>query len=131
VRAIAKEGTSLGRILFQGADPSTRLVGLTINFPIEYCPPWLREHEIEAELTDAAWKRLAELWKRYPKAGQLLARHGVPPKVRSAAGRRLLATRGGKATAAKMRPLGYPNLAKAREVLRRKAVERHTVEATQ
>jgi hypothetical protein len=38
-----------------------------------------------------------------------------------ATGRSMLAMRGGKATAAKRRALGFPNLVKAREALRRKA----------
>ncbi|HEY6298163.1 MAG TPA: hypothetical protein VIW95_00845 [Candidatus Binatus sp.] len=38
-----------------------------------------------------------------------------------ATGRSMLAVGGGKATAAKMRALGFPNLVKAREALRRKA----------
>jgi hypothetical protein len=105
----------------KGAPPSTELVPIVLNVPIDYLPPWWRERDIEAALQKAAWQKLLTLWNREPTAGQLLARRGVPDEVRSAAGRALLAARGGKATAAKMRALGYPNLVKAREALKRKS----------
>jgi len=54
--------------------------------------------------------------------GQLLARKNVPAELRSRAARSMLAMRGGRATAAKMRAAGFPNLVKAREALKRKAL---------
>jgi hypothetical protein len=83
-----------------------------------------RERNHSRARKGGAFQKLTALWRREPTAGQLLARHGVPDEVRSAAGRALLATRGGKATAAKMRALGYPNLIQAREALKRKTAMR-------
>jgi hypothetical protein len=56
----------------------------------------------------------------------LLASHSVSAKVRRRAARSLLATRGGKATAAKMQGLGYSNPVKACEALKRKTSEHRT-----
>lgn len=105
----------------RGAPRSTELIPFVFNLPIEFLPPWWREKEIEAELEKAARQKLLSLWRRKPTASQLLACRGAPDEVRSAAGRALFAVRGGKATAAKMREKGFPNLVKAREALKRKA----------
>jgi hypothetical protein len=120
IRKLGQAGRSLEAVLMKGAPPSTELVPIVLNVPIEHLPPWLRERDIAAALEKAAWQRLVGLWRHEPTAGQLLARRGVPDEVRSAAGRAMLAARGGKATAAKMRVQCFPNLAKAREALKRK-----------
>ena len=121
IRELGRAGRTLAAVLTRGAPSSTELVPFVLNLPIKYLPPWWREKEIEAELEKAAMQKLLSLWRRKPTVSQLLARSGVPHEVRSAAGRALFATRGGKATAAQMRALGFPNLVKAREALKRKA----------
>jgi hypothetical protein len=75
--------------------------------------------EIEAAVQAGAVKALEQLKRQPIPPGRLLASPGVPAEVRSRAARSMLAMRGGKATAAKMRMLGFPNLVKAREALRR------------
>jgi hypothetical protein len=58
------------------------------------------------------------------KPYQLLGRRDLPPEVRSAAARSMLGYRGAIALREKMKPLGYPNLVKAREAQRLKVAER-------
>ena len=103
--------------------PDDYLIPVTVMLPISCMPPWWRKEEIEEAIQEAAWKELGRLVHRPPTPGQLLGRADTPAKARSNAGRSLLAARGGKATAAKMRALGFPNLAKAREALRPRAFE--------
>jgi hypothetical protein len=79
--------------------------------------------EINAAIHAAATKAVARLARQRIPPGRLLASPGVPAKVRGRAARSMLAMRGGKATAVKMRALGFPNLVKAREALKRKTSE--------
>jgi len=123
IRKFGQVGRSLDAVLMRGAPASTEIVPIVLSVPVDYLPPWWREQDIAAALEKAAFKKLLALWRQQPTPGQLLARRGVPDKVRSAAGRAMLAARVGKATAVKMRALGYPNLLKAREALRRKVQE--------
>jgi len=123
LRKFRMVGRSLEAVLMRGAPASTEIVPIVLNVPVGYLPPWWREQDIAAALEKAAFKKLLALWRQQPTPGQLLARRGVPDKVRSAAGRAMLAARGGKATAAKMRTQGFPNLVRAREALRRKVQE--------
>lgn len=70
--------------------------------------------------------QLAELDRGTPlrKPYQLLGRRDLPPEIRRKAARSMLGYRGAIALRNKMKPLGYPNLAKAREAQMRKAAER-------
>jgi hypothetical protein len=90
---------------------------------------WFSRAEINSVIHAAATKAVARLARQPIPPGRLLAASGVPAKVRSRAARSMLAMRGGKATAAKMSALGFPNLAKAREVLRRKADSRRSAQS--
>jgi hypothetical protein len=92
-----------------------------VHLPLGDLPPWIQLEEIEVAIQEGATERLARLERRLVTPGQMLARKGVPAELRSQAARSMLAMRGGRATAAKMRALGYPNLVKAREALKRKA----------
>jgi len=76
--------------------------------------------EINAAIQAAATKAVARLARQPISPGRLLASQDVPAKLRSQAARSMLAMRGGRATAAKMRALGFPNLIKAREALNRR-----------
>jgi hypothetical protein len=58
------------------------------------------------------------------KPYQLLGRRDLPAEIRSAAARSMLGYRGAIALREKMKPLGYPNLVKAREAQRLKVAER-------
>ena len=73
-----------------------------------------------AEIT-AAIEALARLERQPIPPGRLLASPGVPREIRRKAARSMLAIRGGKATAANMRELGFPNLVKAREARKHRA----------
>ena len=97
------------------------LIPFVVSLPEDVVPTWFGLEEIEAVIRDAAIDAVARIARGQVNPGQLLARKDVPAELRSQAARSMLAMRGGKATAAKMRPLGYPNLVKAREALRRKA----------
>jgi len=98
------------------------LIPFVVNLPADVVPPWMRLEEVQAAICDAAADTVARLTRgQLVTPGQLLARKNVPAELRSRAARSMLAMRGGRATAAKMRPLGYPNLVKAREALSRKA----------
>jgi hypothetical protein len=100
------------------------IIPFVVNLPAEDVPPWVRPEEFEAAVYEAVTKAVTRLAARSVTPGQLLARKNVPAELRSKAARAMLAMRGGRATAAKMRPLGYPNLVKARAVLTRKAARR-------
>jgi hypothetical protein len=93
---------------------------LPLGERLSYC---FSRSEITAAIEAAAIKALERLACQPIPPGRLLSSPSVPASVRSRAARSMLSLRGGKATAAKMRPLGFPNLVKARETLRRKAVE--------
>jgi hypothetical protein len=88
---------------------------------------WFSRDEIDAAIQAAATKALERLRRQPISPGRVLASQDSPAKLRSQAARAMLAMRGGRATATKMRALGYPNLTKAREVRRRKAMERRTI----
>ena len=120
IRKLGRAGRTLEAVLLKGAPASAELVPIVLNVPVDYIPRWWRERDIAAALEKGAWQKLLALWRHEPTAGQLLARRGVPDEVRSAAGRAMLATRGGKATAAKMRAAGFPNLVTARAALKLK-----------
>jgi hypothetical protein len=109
-------------VLFKGAPRESELIPFVVMMPMGSLPPWFRLREIESVIEDAAVKAVDRLWCRQGvRPGQLLARKNVPAELRSQAARSMLAMRGGRATAAKMRAVGFPNLVKAREALRRKA----------
>jgi hypothetical protein len=82
---------------------------------------WFSRAEINAAVEAGATKALERFARQPIPPGRLLSSPGVPVKVRSRAAHSMLAMRGGKATAAKMRVLGYPNLVKAREARKRVA----------
>ena len=96
------------------------LIPFVVSLPEDVVPTWFGLEKIEAVIRDAALDAVARIARGQVNPGQLLARKDVPAELRSQAARSMLAMRGGRATAAKMRPLGYPNLVKAREALRRK-----------
>jgi hypothetical protein len=77
--------------------------------------------ELYAAVSEAVYDAVTRLAARRVTPGQLLARKNVPAEMRSKPARSMLAMRGGRATAEKMRVLGFPNLAKARAALQRKA----------
>lgn len=81
---------------------------------------WFPRAEIEAAIEAAATEALKRLAREPISPGRLLASEGVPAELRSQAARSMLAMRGGRARAAKMRAVRYPNLVKAREALKRK-----------
>jgi hypothetical protein len=112
------------KLLKQGED-SEGEVPFTIWLPIGgRLAFWFSRAEISAAIEAAATKALERLKRQPIPPGRLLASPGVPAKVRSGAARSMLSIRGGKATAAKMRALGFPNLVKAREARGRKAESR-------
>src|SRR5215813_8449276 len=97
------------------------LIPLVISIPAAKILPWIKPEELDAAIYQAVTDAVTRLADREVTPGQLLARKNVPPELRSQAARSMLAMRGGRATAAKMRSLGFPNLVKAREALKRKA----------
>jgi hypothetical protein len=101
------------------------LVPFVVNIPAADIPPWVGSEELKAAVCEAVTDAVTRLAQRIVTPGQLLARKNVPPELRSKAARSMLAMKGGRATAAKMRALGYPNLVKAREALKRKAARCH------
>jgi hypothetical protein len=100
---------------------SPELIPFVINLRADTVPTWIRPEVVEVAVREAVTDAVARLARGQATPGQLLARKNVPAELRSQAARSMLAMRGGRATAAKMRPLGYPNLIKAREALRHKA----------
>lgn len=94
---------------------SKELIPFVVPIPAANIPPWVRPEELKATVYEAVTEAVTRLAQRRVTPGQLLARKNVPAELRSQAARSMLAMRGGKATAAKMRPLGFPNLVKARE----------------
>src|SRR5215469_18655668 len=96
------------------------LIPFVVSIPAAQIPAWVRPEELEATVHEAVADAVTRLAQRRVTPGQLLARKNVPPELRSKAARSMLAMRGGRATATKMRPLGFPNLVKAREALKRK-----------
>jgi hypothetical protein len=92
-------------------------------------PPWLSDNQLREAVSMGVRDAVMALSKRRITPGHLLARKNLPPAVRSAAARAMLAMRGGRATAKKMSPLGYPNLVKAREALRCKVAEQKVAKA--
>ena len=103
-------------------------------FPAEVAQRYLDEisRDVPAKLLLMSAKLnvdLAELEGRSAprKPYQLLGRRDLPPEMRSKAARSMLGYRGAIALREKMKPLGYPNLAKAREVQRRKVAERRAL----
>jgi hypothetical protein len=99
-------------------------VRVPVYFPAEVAQSYLDEinREIPRKLLLLSAKfevELAELEGRTApprKAYQLLGRRDLPPEIRSSkAARSMLGYRGAVALREKMKPLGYPNLVKARE----------------
>ena len=119
-RELVRSRRSLEAVGFKETPASTELIPFVVNIPRVSFPPWLREEEIELAVRQAVTDAVMRLGQRLVTPGQLLARKNVSAELRSQAARSMLAMRGGKATAAKMRDLGYPNLVKAREALKRK-----------
>lgn len=103
---------------------SKELIPFVVNIPAADIPPWIRSDELEAAVYEAVTDAVTRFAQRLVTPGQLLARRNVPAELRSQAARSMLAMRGGKATAAKMRALGFPNLKKAREARSSKAARR-------
>jgi hypothetical protein len=100
-------------------------------FPVEVAQRYLDEisRDVPAKLLLLSAKfevALADLEGRTAprKPYQLLGRRDLPPEVRSKAARSMLGYRGAIALREKMKPLGYPNLVKAREAQMRKVAER-------
>jgi hypothetical protein len=98
------------------------LIPFVINLPEDIIPMWFGMEKIHTVIREAAVDAVNRLARGQIKPGCLLGHNNVPAELRSQAARSMLAMRGGKATAAKMRKLGYPNLVKAREALKRKSV---------
>jgi hypothetical protein len=107
-------------------------VRVPVYFPVEVAQRYLDEisRDIPAKLLLLSAKFAVELadleGETAPrKPYQLLGRRDLPPEVRSKAARSMLVGyRGAIALREKMKPLGYPNLVKAREAQRRKIAER-------
>ena len=100
-------------------------------FPAEVAQRYLDEisRDIPAKLLLLSAKFAVELAHLEGEAAprkpyQLLGRRDLPPEVRSKAARSMMGYRGAVALREKMKPLGYPNLVKAREAQRRKVAER-------
>jgi len=106
------------------SENSPELIPFVINLRADVVPTWIRPEVVEAAVREAVTDAVARLAHGEATPGQLLARKDVPAEIRSQAARSMLAMRGGRATAAKMCPLGYPNLVKAREALRRRRRDR-------
>jgi hypothetical protein len=102
----------------------TDLQPFLVDLPLSDLPPWRQLEEIEAAVQEGATEALARLARRPVTPGEMLARKNVPAELRSQAARSMLAMRGGKALAAKMREAGYRNLVKAREAKQRRRIER-------
>ena len=103
-------------------------------FPAEVAQRYLDEisREIPEKLLLLGAKfavELADLEGRSApkKPYQLLSRRDLPPEIRSKAARSMLGYQGAIALREKMKPLGYPNLVKAREAQKRKAAERAAI----
>jgi hypothetical protein len=100
-------------------------------FPVEVAQRYLDEisRDVPAKLLLLSAEfavELADLEGRTAprKPYQLLGRRDLPPEIRSKAARSMMGYRGAIALREKMKPLGYPNLVKAREAQRRKVAER-------
>jgi hypothetical protein len=100
-------------------------------FPVQVAQRYLDEisRDVPAKLLLLSAKFAVELadleGETAPrKPYQLLGRRDLPPEIRSKAARSMLGYRGAIALREKMKPLGYPNLVKAREAQRRKIAER-------
>jgi hypothetical protein len=98
---------------------ASELIPFVINIPEDLLPTWIRSEEIYDAVCEAAFDAVGRLGRSLTPA-QVLGRKNVPAELRSRAARSMLAMRGGRATAAKMREHGYPNLVKARKALRNK-----------
>ena len=106
------------------------LIPFVVSIPAAKIPAWVRPEELEATVHEAVADAVTRLAPRRVTPGQLLARKNVPPELRSNAARSMLAMRGGRATATKMRPLRFPNLVKAREALKRKRAVHSCLKST-
>jgi hypothetical protein len=96
------------------------LIPFIVNLPEDIVPKWLGLQKVETVIREAAIDAVARLASVEISPGRILAHKNAPAELRSQAARSILAMRGGKATAAKMRESGYPNLVKAREALKHK-----------
>jgi hypothetical protein len=105
----------------QKSGGGSALIPFVVNFPEDIVPKWLGLQKVESVIREAAIDAVARLASVETSPGRILAHKNAPAELRSPAARSMLAMRGGKATAAKMRLLGYPNLVKAREAQKRKA----------
>ncbi len=125
LRKFAHAARSMEGVLFKGAPRESELIPFVVMMPMGSLPPWFRFREIESVIENAAVEAVDRLWYRPGvRPGQLPARKNVPADLRSQAARSMLAMRGGRATAAKMRANGFPNLVKAREALRQKLTQK-------
>ena len=112
----------------------TTSVRVPVYFPAEVAQRYLDEisREIPKKMLLLSAKFAVELadleGKIAPqKPYQLLGRRDLPPEIRRKAARSMLGYRGAIALREKMKPLGYPNLVKAREAQRHKAAERRAL----
>ena len=122
LRGLREVHLSLRNVARGKTPPESQLIPIIVHVVEHDIPPWLRFQEVIAAVDRAAHEAVGTLWRKgLASPAQMLACKKVPAELRSKAGRTMLAMRGGKATAAKMRSLGYPNLVKAREAKRRKA----------
>lgn len=124
LRELSRARRSFAAVAFKGAPASTELIPFIVNIPRGTIPRWLRDEEVYIAIHLAVLDAVTRLARRMVTPGQLLARKNVPAEIRSRAARSMLAMRGGRATAARMRALGFPNLVKAREQFKRNAKKR-------
>lgn len=128
VIAVPTVSTDVNRLAQRLADfhfmygPGESQEGFTIWFDL--IPKWVDREKARFACASAAARVLLKLARRPVGPGAFLRDKSLSPEVRSMAARSMLAMKGGYATAARMRALGFPNLVKAREALRRKAAER-------
>jgi|SRR5579885_274257 len=91
-----------------------------IRLPIsERVRHFYKPTEITKTIQSAAEQAIARLEKRRIPACRMLRWEGATSEQKRAAARSMLGARGGKATAAKQREQGFPNLQKAQEAGRR------------
>jgi len=114
---LTRRERSLLRML---AEPDDRTMFVLFLPVADQLKEWYRHAEVERVVEDAAKKALERFARRSIPPGRVLASLKVSAEARSQAARSMLAKRGGRAVAAKMRALGFPNLVRARDALRRK-----------
>jgi hypothetical protein len=93
-----------------GLQTSPEMIPFIVEVSAQDIPPWVTDREIKDAVSEGVRAAVVRLgMKSSFTPGQLLARKSVPPWIRSRAARSMRAMRGGRATAAKMKALGYPN----------------------